>query len=135
MEENNLRVRAGRIIYFILAIIFALCIMVQIYFAGVAIFLDGSAWSKHMMFVHLFGFNIPVLMLIFTFVGALPRWAYFQLSGAFISIFLMYFTANIKAILPWVGPLHVILAFLLFALSWSIVLKTWKLLFKRSESN
>ena len=135
MKVNNTRVRVGRIIYFIFAILFALCIIAQIYFAGVAIFLDGSAWTKHMMFVHLFGFNIPVLMLIFALVGALPRWAYFQLTGVFISIFLMYFTANIKTILPWIGPLHVIMALLLFVLSWSIVLKTWKLIFKGSEKN
>ncbi|MBW8351269.1 hypothetical protein K0H71_17770 [Bacillus sp. IITD106] len=130
----NTRVKIGRIIYFILAIMFALCIVTQVYFAGVAIFLDGAAWTKHRMFVHLFGFNLPIFMLIFAFVGSLPRWVYWQLFGVFVTIFLMYFTANIKTILPWIGPMHVIVAILLFVLSWFIVLKTGKLIFTRRET-
>ncbi|WP_304952412.1 hypothetical protein [Virgibacillus sp. MSP4-1] len=29
---------------------------------------------KHIRFAHLFGFNVPIFMLIFALVGALTRW-------------------------------------------------------------
>lgn len=136
MEVNDTRIRVGRIIYFTLAIVFTLCIIAQVFFAGMAIFLNTGAWMKHIMFVHLFGFNVPFLMFIFAVIGAMPRWAYWQLFGVLVSIFLMYFTANIKGVLPWFGPMHVVIAFLLFALSWSIVLKTWNLFIEnQKESN
>ena len=57
------RIRVGRIIYFILASLFALCTMAQFFFAGSAIFMDPVEWRKHVTFVHLFGFNIPIFML------------------------------------------------------------------------
>ena len=62
LEVNDTRIRVGRIIYFTSAIIFTLCIIAQVFFAGMAIFLNPGAWMNHMIFVHLFGFNVPVLM-------------------------------------------------------------------------
>ena len=130
---NNLRIRIGRLSYFILAILFTLCILAQIYLAGMAVFMSPVNWAKHIMFVHLFGFNLPVLMLIFAFVGALPRWAYWHLFGFLVSIFLMYFTANIRAVIPWVGPMHAVFACILFVLSSITVLKTWKIIFNKRK--
>lgn len=129
----NKRIYFGRIIYFILALLFALCIIIQFYFTGLATFIDGSAWMKHMMFVHLFGFNLPIIMLIFAIIGRFPRIVYWQLFGVFISIFLMYFTVNFNSIIRWVGPLHVIVAILLFILSWFIVIKAWEFTFNNKQ--
>lgn len=133
MEANKTRIRMGRIIYFVLAILFTLCVVTQFYFAGLAVFLDAAAWMKHMMFVHLFGFNVPLIMLIFAVIGALPRNAYWQLFVVLVCIFLLYFTANMNAPLPWVGPLHVIIAILLFVLSCSLVVSTWNVIRNHSE--
>lgn len=134
LKLNNTRVRVGRIIYFILAVIFTLCIIAQVLFAGMAIFLYTVDWSQHMMFAHLFGFNLPILMLIFVFIGSMPRWAYWQLFGVFVAIFLMYFTANITANIPWLGSVHPIIAMLLFVQSYLIVSKTWSLISKNQQS-
>lgn len=129
MGKNNVRIRMGRVVYLLLAIIFACCMTIQIFFAGMAIFMSPAHWVKHTTFVHLFGFNIPVLLLVFAFVGSLPSWAYWQTFGLFVSIYLMYFTANVTAIVPWVGAMHLVVAMILFVLSWIIVLKTWRLIF------
>lgn len=133
LEVNDTRICVGRIIYFTLAIVFTLCIIAQVFFAGMAIFLNTGAWMKHIMFVHLFGFNVPFLMFIFAVIGAMPRWAYWQLFGVLVSIFLMYFTANIKVILPWMGALHPVIGILLFVLSYSIVLKSWNLIMEHQK--
>ncbi|WP_209300572.1 DUF6220 domain-containing protein [Lentibacillus salicampi] len=129
METINQRVRIGRIIYLVLAIIFAISVTTQIFLAGMAIFISPVNWVKHMTFAHLFGFNLPVFMFAFAFIGALPRWAYWQLLGVLISIFLMYFTANITAVLPWFGAMHPVFGVLLFVLSYTMVLKVWKITF------
>lgn len=129
MKANKNRKKFGRIIYFILASLFTVCIITQFYLAGVATFLDAGAWMKHMMFVHLFGFHLPIFMLIGALIGALPRQTFLQLFGVFVSIFLMYFTANMNSIAPWVGPLHVIIAIFLFTLSCVIVFSSWKSIF------
>ena len=92
------RIRVGRIIYFILASVFALCTMTQFFFAGSAIFMDPVEWRKHVTLVHLFGFNIPIFMLLFAFIGSLPRTVYLQILGIMIGIFFMYFTVNFRGV-------------------------------------
>lgn len=134
MERVNKRVRSGRIVYLILAIIFALCVAVQFFLASMAIFISPVNWVRHMTFVHLFGFNIPIFMLVFAFIAALPRLAYLQLLGALISMFLMYFTANITTILPWFGAMHPVIGVLLLVLSYKMVLSIWKLTFDNKKT-
>ncbi|SES90238.1 hypothetical protein SAMN05421676_10265 [Salinibacillus kushneri] len=134
METINLRVRIGRIVYLILAILFALSVVIQIFLAGMAIFISPVNWMKHMIFVHLFGFNIPIFMFIFAFIGALPRFAYWQLLGMLTLIFLMYFTANITTALPWLGAMHPVFGVLLFVLSYKTVRKIWKFTFDNNRN-
>lgn len=96
-----------------------------------AIFEYPVDWSKHTKFVHLFEFNLPVLMFVFAIIGSFPRWAYWQLFGILMAIYFMYFTANFRAVLPWVGSIHPVVAILLFALSLLLISKSWKLTFQR----
>lgn len=114
------RIHVGRITYFILASIFALCTMTQFFFAGSAIFVDPVEWRKHVTFVHLFGFNVPIFMILFAFIGSLPRTAYLQILGIMIGIFFMYFTVNFRG-LPWTAALHPVIGTLLFLLSFYTV--------------
>lgn len=127
MKTTNKKVRIGRIVYLILAVIFALSVTTQFFLAGMAIFISPVNWVKHMTFVHLFGFNIPIFMLVAAFFGRLPRWAYWELLGILISVFLMYFTANFTGSSPWIGALHPVFGVLLFVLSYSTVIGIWKL--------
>lgn len=131
--NHKTRIRVGRIIFLPFTTLFTICILVQIYLVGIAIFVNPGAWVKHMMFIHLFGFNLPILMVIFAVVGSVPRWAYWKLFGIMVSTFLMYFTVHINAILPWMGPIHPVLAILLFVLSYSIFIKTWGLINNNRE--
>lgn len=128
MEAKPIRTRVGRRIYFILASCFTLCILVQIYLAGMSIFINPTHWTKHTMFGHLFLLIFPILMLIFAKIGSFPRWAYWQVLGLFVSVFLMYFTANISFIFPWITPMHPVLAFLFLILSGSSAQKAWNLI-------
>lgn len=127
MKKSSFRIRSGRIIYLILSSCLTLCTLIQIYLAGMAIFLNPTHWTKHTIFGHLFLSMLPLFMLIFAVIGSLPRWAYWQILDLFSLVFLIYFTANISFVLPWMSPMHPVIAFFLFALSGSSMLKTWKL--------
>jgi hypothetical protein len=134
LETTKQRIRIGRLVYLVLAIIFALSVTTQFFLAGMAVFISPVNWVKHMTFVHLFGFNIPIFMLVAAFIGALPRWAYWQLLGILISVFLMYFTANITGVSSWFGAMHPVIAILLFILSCTTVLGIWKLIFNNDNN-
>jgi hypothetical protein len=133
MEKSNLsnRIKIGRISFLVLAVIFAICIVTQIFLAGLATFVHPLNWARHSTLVHIFGFNIPIFMLITAFIGRMPRLAYWQIFGLLVLVFSMYFTANFTAIVPWISAAHPVIAMLLFVLSFSIVIKTWKLIFSR----
>lgn len=135
MKENkeSKRMRFGRFSYLILAIIFLACVLMQIFTAGLAIFVNPENWVKHFSLVHLFGFNIPVLMLVMAILGKMPKWAFWQLFGLLAAIFAMYFTANITSALPLAGAVHPVIAVILFMLSYSNVFKTWKLISRRAK--
>lgn len=133
MEKNKTRVRVGRGVYFTLSAIFAMCVIVQVFLAGMGTFVNPAHWSQHVTFIHLFGFNLPLFMLLAAFVGSLPRWAYWQLFAVLILIFAMYFTANMTSLAAWLGAMHPVIALLLTAVACSNVLKSGGTIFKKQE--
>lgn len=125
---NHFRIRIGRWSYLILSISFALCTLIQIYLAGMAIFIHPSNWIKHSQFGHLFLTIFPILMLIVAIIGSFPRWAYWQTLGLFGMVFLMYFTANISFVIPLASPMHPVFAFFLLFFASSSAIKAWRII-------
>lgn len=132
-DEISTRNRIGSISFALLSILFLICILVQVFFAGLAIFVNPVNWTKHTGFIHLFEF-IPILMFIIAFVGKLPRWAIGHSAALFAVIFVMYFTANITSAIPWVAALHPVIAFILFWMSVKNVPRGWKMAYKNKQS-
>ncbi len=114
----------NKILFLVLAMLFAAAITVQIFLAGAAIFIHPSHWQNHTMFVHLFGFNLPVIMLLVAFFAKTPRWAYWYIFSMLLGVFMMYFTANITSNLPWLGAIHPVIAVFLVLVSYRLVLRT-----------
>jgi|SRR5690625_391930 len=100
-------------IFTVLAIVFAACVAVQVFLAGMAIFMDSLNWSRHATFVRYFTF-LPILMLIFSFIGRLPRDMYGVSLAMFIMIVAQYITAMLSANFPMVSALHPVIALMLF---------------------
>ena len=125
------RMKVGRVLYLVFGLLFACGIVIQVLLAGMAIFGDSINWVKHTLIIHLFGFNVPIFMLITAFIGKMPRWAYWQVFGVLVFVFLMYFTANITSALPFVAALHPVIAMILFTFSIWIVIAAWKHNFKK----
>lgn len=128
MEKAN-GGRFGRISFVVLSICFILTLLIQVFFAGLAIFIHPNHWITHTNFVHFFEW-LPILMLIAAFIGKMPRWAKWQSFGLFVLIFLMYFTAHSHAIisLKYSAALHPVIAMIIFILSVSITQRSYQLL-------
>lgn len=110
-------IKTCKVIYFFLSVLFSICVTIQFLFAGMAIFMDPGFWTNHVLFIHIFGFSLPLLMLIFAIFGKMPKWIFYELVIIFVFIFGMYFTANGGRLLSWIGAIHPLVGLCLLAIS------------------
>jgi hypothetical protein len=115
-------VQLARIGYAVLSSIFVVCILVQVFFAGMGAF--GADWSYHVSFVH-FLEPLPLLMVPVAFVGRLSWGLRLLPLGLVVLIGAQYAFANAAvpaAALHPVNALLILLIGLLLARSgWSAV--------------
>lgn len=88
-------VRVARIIYIVLAWAFVGCITVQVFLAGMGVFMSPRYFQNHASFVHLFEW-IPVFMLVSAFAGRLSRGLRWKTVGLWGLIAVQYATANFR---------------------------------------
>lgn len=120
---------AGKWIYTTGVALFILCIMIQFFLAGLSVFVDPVFWERHVFFVHLFGFNLLVVLLIVAFINRHKWVEWLGIVGLFLLLFLMYFTANaselemLRAAHPVLGVLLLLLAVVHFNRSMDLIKK------------
>lgn len=109
------RVRWARAAFSVLAFLFLICVGVQVFLAGMAIFVSPVWWRWHTRFVHFFEL-LPILLLALAFVGRLPRGTRWLTIGVFLLLVLQYASINVGRDLglPAVAALHVVNALLIF---------------------
>ena len=117
--------------YIGLGLVYLGCLLVQFLLAGMSIFGDPSKWAAHKMFVHLFGYAIPVLMVLSALAGGFFKQIYKELMIIFLLLFAMYFTANMGWKVSWLGAFHPIAGVLLLGAAAAVV---WKVLKEPQES-
>ncbi|XOQ15591.1 MAG: DUF6220 domain-containing protein [Shouchella clausii] len=98
--------RTMKIIYAGVAILFFISLLAQFFFAGMALFGQGSYWSTHTLFVRLFGLNLPIVLLLIAVLCKVKRADYVFIASLFLLIFIMYATANIGYQAAFIGALH-----------------------------
>ncbi|ABO65569.1 MULTISPECIES: DUF6220 domain-containing protein [Geobacillus] len=123
-RHRNKMMYLSRWMFAILAWGLVVSVVVQTFWAGMAIFNNPIYWKNHIVFVHFFEM-VPILMLIVAFAGRLPKKLCWQSAGLIGLIFIQYFTANLKI----VGMLHPVIALGLFFMSWNVARQsgTWHL--------
>ena len=104
------RVRYALRAYQVVAWFTAACVVVQIFVAGMAIFVDPGRWAWHRSIAH--GFEIPPLLLIvLAFVARLPARMRWLSVLPFVQLWLQYATSGIGGM---AGAFHPVNALLLF---------------------
>jgi mercuric ion transport protein len=133
MKGYGIGVRIGRVGFLLLSMFFAAAVLAQVFIAGAATFVNPVNWGKHVEFVHYFGFLVPLLMFIFALIGRMPRRHLIGVLGVMLTIFLMYFTANITRTLPWAGAFHPMIAVVIAAQAVVLVKNAWSLMTKKKN--
>jgi hypothetical protein len=101
----------SRTLFFLLAWILLLGIVIQVSLAGLAIFVDGAFWKTHTAIINVIEF-IPALMFIFGSAGGIPRWYKAWSFVLFIFINFQYYTT-----FGWLGAIHSAFALIIFMIS------------------
>jgi hypothetical protein len=118
------RVRWSRRGYRVLAWLFAACLVIQIFLAGMATFVDALNWGRHSSFVHFFEY-LPLPMLVLVFMARFPislRW----LTGSLlVLIAAQYATAHIGGV-P--SAFHPVSALALFWIATHLGQRSWQLI-------
>jgi hypothetical protein len=105
-----------RFIILLLAVLFLISVIIQVFLAGMASLVDASHWQDHRTFIHYFE-AVPVGIFILSFVGrtrGAVRWLGLTMI---VFIGLQYMTANMAGKVPAIGAMHPVLALILFWIS------------------
>lgn len=120
-------VQLARIGYAVLSSVFVVCVLVQVFFAGMGAF--GADWSHHVSFVH-FLEPLPLLMVPVAFVGRLS-WGLRLLPLALVVLIgAQYAFAN--ATVP-AAALHPVNALVIFWVSLHVARRAWATLARRRK--
>lgn len=93
--------------------IFALIIVVQVFLAGLALFLNSDNWAAHSNFARFF-LILPILMILLSFIARLPNTFRMKSIQLFVMVILMFATANLSSYIGILSALHPVIAMAMF---------------------
>lgn len=107
------------------ASILTVCVIIQVFFAGMAVFVSPTHWAQHTSFIHIFEY-VPLIMLLLSFAGRLPARLRWLSAALFVSIVVQYATANVGGSAPFAAAAHPVVAMVIFWLSVKTTLAAWQ---------
>ena len=115
------RVRAA---YLVVAWLFVVAILVQVFLAGLALFHVSENWDVHVGFGHSIPGLLSLLMLLLAWRGRLPRQT-FRLTAVLFALVLLQTEvfAVIRSSAPVIAALHPVNAMLIFALGVALAVR------------
>ncbi|MFC5470882.1 DUF6220 domain-containing protein [Cohnella suwonensis] len=125
VELTNLSplVVISRLMFKAMVLIFAICILIQVFLAGLAVFWDSAQWASHTGFSRLL-IIVSILILVMSFVARLPLSLRLRSAGLFGIIILIAVSAKLPSGIGYLSALHPVLALLLFFGTVSLIRKT-----------
>jgi len=119
---SPLVVRA-RLVFKAMVVIFAVCIMLQVFLAGLALFWDSAQWASHTGFAKLL-IIVSILILVTSFIARLPISLRLRTVGLIGIIILIAVSVKLPSGVGYLSALHPVLALMLFVGTVSLVRKT-----------
>ncbi|MCC3373874.1 DUF6220 domain-containing protein [Cohnella sp. REN36] len=110
---SNATFRAARILFIALAWLFAVSIALQVFFAGLALFVDSKSWVAHAGFARYVA-PLPLLMALCAWGARLPVRLRMRSVGLFGMVIGMFLTAVLSSRIGALSALHPVIALLLF---------------------
>jgi putative tricarboxylic transport membrane protein len=118
------RVRLVRGGYVLFAGLFVVGVLIQVYIAGMAVFVNPARWNLHASFVHVIEW-IPLVMLVLSFPGRLPRELKLLPVGLFVLIIVQYATA-LGFSDSLVAAIHPVNALVIFGVAVVTTRRAWR---------
>ena len=116
-------VHSARISYLVVAWLFVVAVVSQVFLAGFSIFVGPTNWVKHMGFGHMIGV-LPFILLVLALPGRIPR-ATVGLTALLFADYILQAVvfAFIRGSAPVVAALHPVNALFLFWLALTVALQ------------
>ncbi|QGQ97531.1 hypothetical protein EHS13_22895 [Paenibacillus psychroresistens] len=109
-EKGSTRIRSVRFIYGFLAIGYLICVVLQVFFAGMGVFVDSSDLELHRTFANYFEMA-SIIMFLLSFAGRIKGSLRWLPLGLFALTSLQHMSINFSGLLP---AIHTVDALLLF---------------------
>ena len=118
------RVRWARRGFVLFAGALVIGVLIQIYIAGMAVFIDPANWNLHANFVHIIEW-LPLVMLVLAFLGRLSRELKLLPVVLFVLIIVQYATA-LGFSNSIVAALHPVNALVIFWIGTVTIRRAWR---------
>ena len=103
----------ARMAYLVVAWLFAVAVIAQIFLAGLSLFASAANWGTHREFGYSIGF-LAVLLVVLAFLGRIPRAIGLWLALLFVVYAIQTILPNLRRDMPWVAALHPVNAVAVF---------------------
>lgn len=115
--------------------LFIACLLIQVFLAGMAVFMSRSWWAMHTMFAHIIGV-LTLILLAVVFLGRFPKKVW-KLTVLIVFLLLMQgMTIHLSHIpnLSLTAAFHPVNALLLFWVATATGWKTWRIVTSQTSA-
>jgi hypothetical protein len=121
-------IRSVRFVYGLLAVVYFVCVILQVFFAGLGVFVNADDLQLHRVFANYFEFG-SILMFLLSFLGRIRGGLRWLTLGLFALTSLQHLTIQVfSGFLP---AFHTVDALLLFGISMHLMKRSWSWLLLR----
>jgi uncharacterized integral membrane protein len=129
-EKGSGRIHSVRLVYGVLAAGYLVCVILQVFFAGLGVFVNSDNLQLHRTFANYFEFA-SIIMFLLSFAGRIKGSLRWLTLGLFALTSLQHMTLQFSGFLP---AIHTVDALLLFWIALHLTKRSLPWLLLRKES-
>ncbi|WP_274362407.1 DUF6220 domain-containing protein [Paenibacillus thermotolerans] len=114
--------------------IFAICIFIQVFLAGLALFWNSAQWASHTGFSRLL-LVVSILIVVISFIARLPNALRLRSAGLLGIFILMAVSVKLPSGIGYLSALHPVLALTMFMGTVSLARNTDALLKEKKQKS
>jgi len=118
--------RVARSIHLVIAWLFVIGLLAQVFLAGLGVFSGGSAFTNHRDFGYLLTL-LPVLLLVAALAGGLGKWQVLAAAVMFGQFILQSVFLLARDSLPAVAALHPVNGFVILLIGVWVAIDAWRI--------
>ncbi|MDM9581032.1 DUF6220 domain-containing protein [Nostoc sp. GT001] len=127
IDDTQISGRWIKISFLIAAVLFNLCLIIQIFSVGLAYFYNSDWWNLHIWLVRGYG-GLSLILLIWVFLIPFPRRIRNLTASMPVLLGLQFLTIHLQTSFP-LAVFHPLIGFSLFSISTTLVHRTSHIVF------